>query len=149
MFLVEKSDIDSFDAEPPVDDTDLHPTINRKSSRNLLPGKKTVKYKISISCIMVLSWPGNWVFHKCFRWIQWQNICHYCKRAQTCHSATPCVRDQDATTALARHMWETGSLNWVQFKLQWFSRFPEFAEFTELLFHLGKTHNVKPKIPKM
>ena len=29
-----------------------------------------------------------WVFPKCFhwiRWIQWQNICHYSKRAQTCH----------------------------------------------------------------
>ena len=23
--------------------------------------------------------------------------------------------------------------------LQWFLRFPEFAEFSELLFHLGKT----------
>ena len=23
--------------------------------------------------------------------------------------------------------------------LQWFMRFPEFAEFTEFLFHLGKT----------
>ena len=27
--------------------------------------------------------------------------------------------------------------------LQWFIRFPEFAEFTEFLFHLGKT----PMIP--
>ena len=53
--------------------------------------------------------------------------------------ATSCVRDQDATTAPARHMCETGSLNWPQFKLQWFIRFPEFAEFSEFLFHLGKT----------
>ena len=45
--------------------------------------------------------------------------------------ATSCVRDQNATTAPARHMWETGSLNWAQFMLQWFIRFPEFAEFTE------------------
>ena len=24
--------------------------------------------------------------------------------------------------------------------LQWFIKFPEIAEFTEFLFHLGKTH---------
>ena len=29
-----------------------------------------------------------------------------------------CVKDQDATTALARHMLETGSLNSAQFMLQ-------------------------------
>ena len=33
-----------------------------------------------------------------------KNICHYSKGAQTCHPATSCVRDQDATTAPARHM---------------------------------------------
>ena len=65
-----------------------------------------------------------------------KNICHYSKRAQTCHPVTSCVRDQDATTVPARHMWETVSLNWAQFMLQWFIRFPEFSEF---LFHLGKT----------
>ena len=84
----------------------------------------------------------NWVCPKCFHWIrwsQWQNICHYSKRAWTWNPATSCVRDQDATTAQARHMWETGSLNWAQFMLQWFLRFPEFAEFSECLFHLGKT----------
>ena len=43
--------------------------------------------------------------------------------------ATSCVRDQDVTTAPVRHMWETGSLNWAQFMLQWFIRFPEFTEF--------------------
>ena len=43
------------------------------------------------------------------------NICHYSKRAKTCHIATSCVRDYDATTASARHMLETGSLNWLQF----------------------------------
>ena len=46
--------------------------------------------------------------------------------------ATSCVRDQDATTVSARHMWETGSLNWVQFMLRWLIRFPEFTESTEL-----------------
>ena len=54
-------------------------------------------------------------------------------RAQTCHPATSCIRDQDATTAPATHMWERGSLNWVQFMLQWLIRFLEFAEFSEFL----------------
>ena len=52
--------------------------------------------------------------------------------------AITCVRDQQATTAPARHMLETGSWNRFQFMLQWFIRFPELAEFTEFLFHLGK-----------
>ena len=30
-----------------------------------------------------------------------------------------------------QHMWGTGSLNWAQFMLQWFIRFPDFAEFIE------------------
>ena len=38
-----------------------------------------------------------------------KNICHYSKR--TCHPATSCVTDQDATTELTRHVYETGSLN--------------------------------------
>ena len=62
-----------------------------------------------------------------------KNICHYSKRARTCHPATSCARNQDTTT---RHIWETGSLNWAQLMLQWFIRFPEFAEF---LSHLEKT----------
>ena len=53
--------------------------------------------------------------------------------------ATSWVRDQHATSVPARHMWETGSLNCAQFMLQWLIRFPEFAEFGEFLFHLGKT----------
>ena len=68
-----------------------------------------------------------------------KNICNYNKRAWTCHPATSCVRDQDATTAPATHMWETGYLKWQQFTLWmlwWFIRFPEFAEFP---FHLEKT----------
>ena len=60
-----------------------------------------------------------------------KNTCHYSKRAQTYHPATFCVRDQDATIVPARHMWETGYLNWAQLILQWFIRFPEFTEFTE------------------
>ena len=44
---------------------------------------------------------------------------------------TSCVRDQDATAAPARHMWETGSLNGPQVRLQWLNRFPHFHEFIE------------------
>ena len=33
-----------------------------------------------------------------------KNICHYSKRARTCHPVTSCVRDQDATTVPARYM---------------------------------------------
>ena len=44
--------------------------------------------------------------------------------------ATSCAR------APARHMWDTGSLNWPQFMLHWSIRFPKFSEF---LFHLERT----------
>ena len=40
-----------------------------------------------------------------------------------------CARAQDDPTELTGH----------QFTPQWFIKFPEFAEFTEFLFHLGKT----------
>ena len=63
-------------------------------------------------------------------------ICHFSKGAQT---ATFCIRDQDATTAPARQMWQTGFFNWSQFMLQWFIRFPEFTKFTESQLNLGKT----------
>ena len=53
-----------------------------------------------------------------------KNICHYNKMARACHTATSCVRDQDATTAPARHTWETRSLNWAQFMLQWIQGIP-------------------------
>ena len=48
--------------------------------------------------------------------------------------AISCVRDQDATTAPARH-----TLNWLQFMLQWFVRFPNIAEFIHFPFHFGKS----------
>ena len=58
-------------------------------------------------------WPWhareNWVFPK-FSEFSDKNICHYSKRVWTCHPATFCVRDQDATTVPPRHMWEPGSL---------------------------------------
>ena len=50
--------------------------------------------------------------------------------------ATSCVRDENTNTAPARHTLESGSLNWLQFMLQGFIRFPEFAEFSEFLIHL-------------
>ena len=59
---------------------------------------------------------------------------------------TTYIRVQDATTVPVRHMWETGSSNWLQFQfmLQWFIRFPKFTEF---LYHLGKTslYLIRPK----
>ena len=67
------------------------------------------------------------VFPKCFhriQRIQWQKYLS----SKELKLATSCVRDQDVA---ARHIWETGSLNWAQFMLQWFIRFPEFAEFSE------------------
>ena len=63
------------------------------------------------------------------------------KRTRTCHPATSCVRDQHATTAPARHMWEIGSLNWAQFMLQWFISFSEFTEFSESSAPFRKNSN--------
>ena len=42
-------------------------------------------------------------------------------------------------------MWEIGSLNWAKFMLQWFTRFPEFSE---ILFHLGKTQLCSTQTPR-
>ena len=60
-----------------------------------------------------------------------KNICHYSKRARTCHPAASCVSDQDATTVSAERIFKL-----TQVMLQWFIRFTEFSEF---LFYLGKT----------
>ena len=74
-----------------------------------------------------------WLFTFC----HWTHGCdinvvkNYLKRARTCHSATSCVRDQDATAVPARHTWETGSLNWTQFMLHWCIIFPICAQITE------------------
>ena len=53
--------------------------------------------------------------------------------------ATSCIRDQDATTVPARHMWETGSLNWAQFMHQWLSVSPNSLNSVKVLRYLGKT----------
>ena len=79
------------------------------------------------------------VFPKCFTEFSDKNICHYSKRAQTCHTATSCVRDQDATTVPARHVWKTGSLNWAQFMLLWFSESLNSLNSMKVLLYLGKT----------
>ena len=79
---------------------------------------------------------SQWVFPKCFQQNQWQKIDI---TAEVLKPAISCIRDQDATTVLARHMLETGSLNWPQFMFQWFIWFHEFAEFTEFPFNLGQT----------
>ena len=44
------------------------------------------------------------------------------------------------TTETERHMYQRGSSNWPQFMLQWFMRFPEFAQFPEFPFQSGKLH---------
>ena len=67
------------------------------------------------------------VFPKCFQWIQWQKYLSL----KGLEPATSYVRDQDATTSQARHRSQTGFLNWSQIMLQWFIRFPEFAEFMD------------------
>ena len=63
-------------------------------------------------------------------------ICHHSKRTLTCHLATSCVKDQDATTAQTRHMWETRSLNWAQFMLKWFIH---WIQWIPVLFRKNST----------
>ena len=82
-------------------------------------------------------------FLNVFHWIQqiqWQKI-YDIKRTRTCHPATSCVRDQNASTVPARHMWEIGSLNWAEFMLQWFINFSEFTEFSESSAPFRKNSN--------
>ena len=67
-------------------------------------------------------------------------ICHYSKRARTCHPATSCVRDQASTTVPARHMWERQDL-----RIDCNSCFSDSSDSlnslnsVKLLLHLGKT----------
>ena len=77
------------------------------------------------------------IFPKCFHWIQGiQRQKIFVITVKGFESAISCVRARDASTAPARHMGETWSLNWLQFILQWLIWLAEFIEF---LFHLGKT----------
>ena len=66
-----------------------------------------------------------------------KNVCHYSKRAWTCHLL---CKTSGCSHRPARHRWETESLNSAQFILQWLIRFPEFADVSEFLLHLGKKH---------
>ena len=69
--------------------------------------------RILLECILVFTEFGG------------KNICHYSKGLER---AIYCVRDQNTARVSARHTWETGSLNWAQFMLEWFIGFPEFNE---------------------
>ena len=64
----------------------------------------------------------------------------FCKKA-VFEPSTTWVTNQDATTPPRRHMLEKGSLKWTLFMLQWFIRFPEFAEFTESSTPFRKNSN--------
>ena len=55
-----------------------------------------------------------------------------------------CVRDQVATTAPARHMWETGSSNCAHLMLQRFPELAEFTEFNESPAPIRKNSNIPP-----
>ena len=91
--------------------------LNSEGSSLMTTGWVTAEYKTSC----VVSWNFWWkypqsdsqddllliyqkmyfrIFLKCFHWIQWQKILCFKKIIRTCH---PCIRDQDATTAPARH----------------------------------------------
>ena len=89
-----------------------------------------------IRCANVIEFSLN-VFHW-IQQIQWLNI-YDIKRTRTCHPATSCVRDQHDTTAPARHMWDTGSLNQAQFMFHWSSVSLNSLNSAKVLLHLGKT----------
>ena len=78
-----------------------------------------------------------WIFYKCFHWNYWIQWPKYLS-LKGFEPVASSARDHDATTEPARHMWKIGSLNWAQFMIQWFNKFPEFAELTKFLFYLGK-----------
>ena len=78
----------------------------------------------------------NGVFPKCFTEFSDKNICHYSKRARTCcllHKRWGCYHSASKT-----HV-ETGSLNWAQFMLQWFSDFLNSLNSVKVLLYLRKT----------
>ena len=58
------------------------------------------------------------------------------EKQQQKYIATSCVRAQHATTVPAEYMWETGTLNWTQFMLQWLSVSLNSVKVT---LYLGKT----------
>ena len=76
------------------------------------------------------------VFPKCFTEFSDKNICHYSKRARTCHLL--CQRPGCYHSASKTYV-DTGSLNWAQFMLQWFSDSPNSLNSEKVLLYLGKT----------
>ena len=123
----------------------VHRKLFREALSNNEPTLYRQKYWRMATCLPLNVFHFDWfngVFPKYFhwiRWIQWTKNCRYSKRIRTCHSATSFVRDQDATSAPARHMWETGILSQTQFMLQWLSVSLNSLNPVKVLFHLGKT----------
>ena len=73
------------------------------------------------------------VFPKYFhwiRWIQWQKY-YYFKKIAGLESTISFVRNRDSTIVPQTHSQQRRQLNWSWFMLQWFLRFPAFAEFSE------------------
>ena len=100
-------------------------------------------------CNLILKWLHyfqweQWSFPKCFSLNSLSSVTkmYDIKRTRTCHPATSCVRNQHATTVPARHMWEIGSLNWIQFMLQWFISVSEFTEFSESSAQFRQISNI-------
>ena len=65
-----------------------------------------------------------------------KNICDY-SSFRTCNHL--CQRTGCYHSTSKTHVRGGGPLNWPTFVPQWLIRFPEFTEFTEFPFHLGKT----------
>ena len=61
----------------------------------------------------------KWIFPKCFVEFSDKSISYYSKRALTCHPATPCVRDPDATTVPARLPWIPWVMHYVSVDCHW------------------------------
>ena len=120
----------------------LFPSVPHQMNKLSLRCRKMDSYYELVFALGISSFHWlNGVFPKCvhwIRWIQWQNICHYSKRARTSQSATKSVRDQDTSTAPARQMWETGSLNQAQFMLQSWSVSLNSLNSVKVLLNLGK-----------
>ena len=90
-----------------------------------------------------ISWKDHMLFHLACHPLMGNpgSVPAYSKIARIFHPTISCVMDCDATTAPARHMWQTQSSNRLQFMPDRFIRFPEFIEFSEFFFHLGKNSN--------
>ena len=105
------------------------PAIGDFITSNDLSLRRPIIYTdMNSQCYFVHRHRNNWFFPNCFHWIhsiQWQKYLSL----KGLKPATSCVRFKDAIKVPARHMWAKGSLNWLQFILQWFIRFREFTEF--------------------